>query len=138
MCSITFAMFNRCAYVGEAGAMMTERRRVVDGRGRTWTISKVPWQEAEEEDFRFWYDRLTPEERVEAVAEALEGCLKARGLDAVPRLRRVHRRIRAPWAKPHGAQTPRRQVHGEARPGKPTKTRRAVSLRRPEQKLRRA
>jgi hypothetical protein len=33
---------------------MTERRRVVDGRGRIWLVSKVPWQEAEEENFRFW------------------------------------------------------------------------------------
>jgi hypothetical protein len=52
---------------------MTERTRVVDGRGRTWTISQVPWQEAEEEGFRFWYDRLMPEERVEAVDECGRG-----------------------------------------------------------------
>jgi len=76
---------------------MTERRRVVDGRGRTWLVSKVPWQEAAKEDFRFWYEGLTPEERVMAVAEVLESCLKTRGLHAVPRLRRVHRHIRAPW-----------------------------------------
>ena len=117
---------------------MTERRRVVDGRGRIWLVSKVPWQEAEEEDFRFWYERLTPEERVEAVAEALEGCLKARGLDAVPRLRRVHRRIRAPWAKPRRDQGPRPQTRGEARRGGPTKTRRAVGSPCPEQNLPRA
>ena len=76
---------------------MTGRRRVVDGRGGTWLVSKIPWQEAEEEDLRFWYERLTPEERVMAVGEALESCLTTRGLHAVPRLRRVHRRIRAPW-----------------------------------------
>ncbi len=58
-----------------------QRRRVRDGRGRVWTVSKVPWEEAEEEDFRFWYAGLTPEERVNAVAEALESCLKTRGRD---------------------------------------------------------
>ena len=75
---------------------MAEHKQVIDGRGRVWTVSKVQWHEAEEEDFRFWYDRLSPEERVEAVADALESCLKTRGLDAVPRLRRVHRRIECP------------------------------------------
>jgi hypothetical protein len=79
---------------------MNERRRVVDGRGRPWTFSKISWKEEEEEDFRFWYEQLTSEERVEAVVVDPESCLKARGLDALPRLRRVHRRIRALWAKP--------------------------------------
>jgi hypothetical protein len=81
------------------GRKVIERRKVADGRGRIWTVSKVPWREAEKEDFRFWYEELTAEERVEAMAEALESCLKTRGLDGIPRLRRVHRRIRAPWAK---------------------------------------
>ncbi len=49
---------------------MAEHKLVTDGRGRAWTISKVPWPEAEEEDFRFWYEGLTPEERVAAVHEA--------------------------------------------------------------------
>jgi hypothetical protein len=88
---------------------MTERRQVIDGRGRIWTVSKVPWQNAEEEDFQFWYEKLTPEERVEAVAEALESCLKTRGLDGIPRLRRVHRRIQCPWsAVPRGRRARRR------------------------------
>ncbi|SRR6266571_9020319 len=78
---------------------MPERKQITDGRGRTWTVVKVRWEEAEAEDFQFWYEGLTPEERVEAVADALEGCLKTRGLDAVPRLRRVHRRIERPWGK---------------------------------------
>lgn len=78
---------------------MVERIRIIDRRGRTWTISKIPSEKAEEADFQFWYDGLTPEERVEAVADALEGCLKTRGLDAVPRLRRVHRRMERPWGE---------------------------------------
>ena len=61
-------------------------------------MAKVEWKEAEEADFRFWYERLTPEERVEVVGSALESCLKTRGDNGVPRLRRVHRRIKAPWA----------------------------------------
>lgn len=81
--------------------------------GRTWTILKVSWQEAEEEDSRFWYDQLTPEERVEAVASALESCLKARSLDVVPRLRRVHRRIQCPRAKPHTDQRPANKFAGK-------------------------
>ena len=77
------------------------------GRNRNWTVAKVRRDEAEEEDFRFWYEGLTPEERVEAVAEALEGCLKTRGLDAIPRLRRVHRRIKRPWGAVSGGRRPR-------------------------------
>jgi hypothetical protein len=76
---------------------MPERRRVVDGQGRAWSVSKVAWKDAEAEDFHFWYEGLTPEERVEAVGEALEGCLKTRGRNGIPRLRRVHRRIKRPW-----------------------------------------
>ncbi len=76
---------------------MRKQRRVRDGRGRVWTISKVAWDEAEEKDFRFWYEGLTPEERVGAVEEALESCLKTRGHHGVPRLRRVYRRVKRPW-----------------------------------------
>ena len=86
---------------------MPERRQVVDNRGKTWTITKVRWKEAEEEDFRFWYEELTPEERVEAVGKAVEGCLKTRGLDPVPRIRRVHRRIKRPWGKVRGSRRTR-------------------------------
>ena len=48
---------------------MAERRRVVDRQGRAWSVSKVAWEDAEAEDIRFWYEGLTPEERVEAVAD---------------------------------------------------------------------
>lgn len=81
---------------------MAAHKQVIDRQGRTWTVSKVGWDEAAEEDFRFWYEGLTPEERVEAVGEALEGCLKTRGVHAVPRLRRVHRRIKCPWGEISG------------------------------------
>jgi hypothetical protein len=76
---------------------MTRRKRVRDPLGRIWTVVKVRRKDAEEEDFRFWHDGLTPEQRVEAVADALESCLKTRGVHAIPRLRRVHRRIQCPW-----------------------------------------
>ncbi len=81
---------------------MSESKQVIDSRGRAWTVTKVSWKDAEEQDFRFWYEGLTPEERVEAVGDALEGCLKTRGLNAVPRLRRVHRRIERPWGTVSG------------------------------------
>ena len=50
---------------------MAEHKQVLDRRGRVWTVSRVQWREAEAEDFRFWYDKLSPEQRVEAVAGAL-------------------------------------------------------------------
>jgi hypothetical protein len=71
--------------------------QVIERNGRKWIAAKVRWEEGEEADFRFWYDGLTPEQRVAAVAEALADCLKTRGLDGVPRFRRVHRRIKCPW-----------------------------------------
>lgn len=43
-----------------------ERRLVTDDRGGVWTVVKVQRKEAAEADFRFWYDGLTPEQRVEA------------------------------------------------------------------------
>src|SRR2546426_12126366 len=76
---------------------MTEQLRVVRARGRAWTVAKIRKSAADEADFRFWYDGLTPEQRVEAVGEALESCMKTRGVDGVPRLRRGHRRVECPW-----------------------------------------
>jgi hypothetical protein len=73
---------------------MTNSRTIVDRAGRTWTLSKVRLEDGEEEDFRFWYEKMTPEQRVDAVYEALELCLKMKGIDAVPRLRRVHRLLK--------------------------------------------
>lgn len=61
--------------------------------GACGPVSRVPREAAEEEDFRFWYEGLTPAERVLAVYEYLRSSLQARGIDEVPRLRRVHRRI---------------------------------------------
>src|SRR3990167_1903082 len=89
---------------------MSERIQIADRHGRTWTVAKVRRDQAEAEDFRFWYERLTPEQRVEAVAEALEGCLKTRGLDAIPRLRRVHRRVKRPSGTVSRGRRPRRRL----------------------------
>lgn len=72
---------------------MPERKRIRDLKGRVWTLSKVRLSEAADEDFRFWYEELSPEERVRAVGDAVQDWLKARGQVGVPRLRRVHRRI---------------------------------------------
>ena len=72
-------------------------RREIDRHGRTWTIARIPADNAGQEDFRFWFDGLTPDERVLAVYEALESSLQAQGQDGVPRFRRVHRRVQRPW-----------------------------------------
>lgn len=63
-----------------------EQIRVVHARGKVWTVARIRKSAANETDFRFWYEGLSPEQRVEAVAEALESCLKTRGADGVPRL----------------------------------------------------
>src|SRR5438552_1672968 len=76
---------------------MAEQVQVVRARGRVWTVARIRKSAADEADFRFWYDGLSPEQRVQAVGEALESCLKTRGADGVPRLRRVHRRVECPW-----------------------------------------
>ena len=86
------------------------RQQVRDAGGRVWTITKVRRKDAEAADFRFWYEELTAEQRVEAVAEALESCLKTRGLDGIPRLRRVHRRIQCPWSAVSPNRRARRRV----------------------------
>lgn len=62
-----------------------------DRQGRVWTAVVHSEEEAEEADFRFWYERLTPEQRVEAVEECLASALRAKGIREIPRLRRVHR-----------------------------------------------
>jgi hypothetical protein len=113
---------------------MPECRQIVDRRGRVWTAVKVEWGEAEEEDFRFWYERLTPEQRVEAVADALEGCLKTRGRGDSPRLRRVHRRIECRWGAVSGdtageistASGSERRLTSRTAPGAPLATARGT------------
>ena len=69
-------------------------RKFLKRNGRIWSLSKIDLKNAEEEDFRFWYEDLTPEQRVDAIYDALEMCLKVKGIDAVPRLRRVHRLLK--------------------------------------------
>ena len=70
---------------------MPSVRRIKDSRGRVWTLTQVDWTDAEASDDRFWQEQMTAEERVVAVYGALESSLKARGINAVPRFRRVHR-----------------------------------------------
>lgn len=72
-----------------------ERASVQDRRGRTWTLSIVPIEEAEEENRRFWA-AMTPEQRVEAVADCLLDSLKAKGRRGLPRFRRVYRVLERP------------------------------------------
>ncbi len=53
----------------------------------------MPVQRAAEEDARFWWEELTPEERVVAVDACLESALRAKGIQRVPRLRRTARLV---------------------------------------------
>lgn len=76
---------------------MERRGQAVDRHHRTWTATVVSEDEAEEADFRFWYEGLSPEERVDAVADCLLSSLKARGIREIPRLRRVHRVLERNW-----------------------------------------
>jgi hypothetical protein len=74
--------------------MPIQRTAVTDRRGRTWTISTVPLAEAADEDARFWYEELTPAQRVELMPEVLLDCLKTRGIRELPRFRRVYRCVK--------------------------------------------
>ncbi|NOY92007.1 MAG: hypothetical protein GXP55_12490 [Deltaproteobacteria bacterium] len=62
-----------------------------DAKGRLWQVAVVPSALADEEDARFWYEELSPEERVMAVHECVKSALLAQGMEHVPRLRRVAR-----------------------------------------------
>jgi len=73
---------------------MNPSRKTFNRNGRVWTLSKIRLAEAEEEDFRFWYEGMTAAQRVDAVYDALEMSLKMKGVNAVPRLRRVHRLLK--------------------------------------------
>ncbi len=74
-----------------------ERRGQAVRRGKVWTGMVVDQDEAEEEDFRFWYENFTPAQRVEAVEDCLLSSLKAKGIHEIPRLRRVYRVIERKW-----------------------------------------
>ena len=91
--------------------MPSPKKVSFERNGRIWTLSKVRLEDAEEEDFRFWFEDLTPEQRIEAVYDALEVCLKMKGVDAVPRLRRIHRLIKRSPGK-----VPRRRSSGPRLP----------------------
>jgi hypothetical protein len=66
---------------------MEQRGQAKDRHGRTWTATVVSEEEAEEADFRFWYENLTPE---------VLSSLKAKGIREIPRLRRAHRVLKSP------------------------------------------
>jgi hypothetical protein len=73
---------------------MERKGQATDRHGRIWEARVVSEEEQEEEDFRFWYEGLTPEERVMAVEDCLLSALKTRGINEIPRLRRVYRVIK--------------------------------------------
>jgi hypothetical protein len=73
---------------------MERRGQAKDKSGRTWTGVVVRKSEAAEADFSFWYEQLTPDQRVEAVSRCLDGAMKTRGPHARKRLRRVLRVVK--------------------------------------------
>lgn len=70
-----------------------KRTTAKDRHGRKWEIALVPTAAADEEDFEFWFEKLSPEQRVDAVHDCLISTLMVRGIYGTPRLRRVARRI---------------------------------------------
>jgi len=50
---------------------MEKRGQATDRHERVWEARVLNQDEAEEENFRFWYEDITPEERVRAVEECL-------------------------------------------------------------------
>jgi hypothetical protein len=70
---------------------METRGQATDHHGRTWVARIVSQDEAGEEDFRFWYEELTPEERVRAVEDCTLSALKAKGINEIPPLRKICR-----------------------------------------------
>ncbi len=70
---------------------METRGRAADRHGRLWEARVLTFEEAEEEDFRFWHDEMTPEQRVVVAMDCLMDSLKAQGIDELPRLRGVSR-----------------------------------------------
>ena len=61
-----------------------------DRNGRVWEARILTFEEAEEEDWRFWHEELTPEQRIVATLECQSDFLKAEGMDEL-RLRGVSR-----------------------------------------------
>jgi hypothetical protein len=76
---------------------MIERGNAIDRHGRMWKARVVSMAEAEEEDFRFWFEGLSPEERVNSVDSCLIGCLKTKGVNGTARLRGVFRIVKRKW-----------------------------------------
>jgi hypothetical protein len=79
---------------------MERRGQARDRHGRVWTATVLTEAEAEDEDFRFWSEELTPVERVAAVEDCLLSALKAKGVGEIPRLRRVRRVLEPQWCQP--------------------------------------
>jgi hypothetical protein len=64
--------------------------QAADRQGRVWQARIVAFEEAEDENWRFWHEELTPEQRIVATLECRSDCLKAEGTDEL-RIRGVSR-----------------------------------------------
>lgn len=65
--------------------------QAADRNGRIWEARVITFEEAEDENWRFWHEGLTPEQRIVATLEFQSTNLKAEGMDELPRLRGVSR-----------------------------------------------
>ena len=61
-----------------------KRTHLQDRRGRTWTVSVVPKAQNRSEDARFWYEELTPAQRVDLVASACSTASRPRESSSYP------------------------------------------------------
>jgi len=52
---------------------MMESGSAVDKHGRMWKAKVMPLADVEEEDFCFWFEDLSPEDRVNSVDSCLMG-----------------------------------------------------------------
>lgn len=72
---------------------MAQEFQSIQRNGEEWTIRRLHNSEQEDADFEFWF-QMTPEQRVMAVAECTESCLKAKGKTAKQPFQQVYRRVK--------------------------------------------
>jgi hypothetical protein len=94
-----FALDGAAGLVSAKDRIQQVQRRgtATDRHGKTWVATVVAKEEAAQADFDFWFDNLTPNERVAAVEDCLLSSLKAQGIEGLPRFRRVYRVVQRNW-----------------------------------------
>ena len=78
---------------------MSEPDRTIQRDSELWTIHRVHHSQQEEADLDFWLEQMTPEQRVMAVYECTESCLKAKDEHGNQPFRRIYRRVKRQGAE---------------------------------------